>query len=85
MQAELIHADDHAWSLGPRWTVSRCLPGIPDPMVVQFHCKSPTGPEMILHARWEGGWDQTQWVPRVGMVPATLLRLVEGYLEGVGQ
>lgn len=76
--AEVIYMAD-------RWRIERQPGSITDPIVVQFVKRSAVRKLLDQNAQWAGdGWDPQRWVPRVPIVPKTILDLVEQHMRGVG-
>ena len=67
-----------------RWRIERPLPAtLPD--LVRFVKHSTVRKLLDQTARWTGdGWDPQRWVPRVPIVPQTILDLVEQRMRGEG-
>jgi len=67
-----------------RWRIERQPGRVTDPMVVQFVKYSAVRKLLDQNARWTpDGWDPQRWVPRVPIVPQTILDLVEAHMRGL--
>ena len=67
-----------------RFRIERQPGSVTDPMVVQFVKYGTTRKLLDQNARWIGsGWDPQRWVPRVPIVPQTILDLVEAHMREV--
>ena len=66
-----------------RFRIERQPGSVTDPMVVRFVKHSAVRKLLDQTARWGGnGWDPQRWVPRVPIVPQTILDLVEAHMRG---
>ena len=67
-----------------RFRIERQPGSVTDPMVVHFVKYGTTRKLLDQNARWAGcGWDPQRWVPRVPIVPQTILDLVEQHMRGL--
>lgn len=65
-----------------RWLIERQPESITDSMVVRFVKGGAVRKLLDQNARWTPtGWDPKRWVPRVPIVPKTILDLVEGHMR----
>lgn len=68
-----------------RWLIERDPTMAARPDLVRFIKRSPMRKLLDQTARWTGdGWDPQRWVPRVPIVPQTILDLVEAHMRGLG-
>jgi len=83
---ELIHQDDHDWSLRPRWRVERQPDGTTNPYLVRFIKQGPARKLLDQIAEWDPDakvWGSRRWVPKHPLVPHTLLAIVEAHMREV--
>jgi hypothetical protein len=67
-----------------RWRIERQPGRVTDPMVVQFVKYSAVRKLLDQSARWTGsGWDPQRWVPRVPIVPQTIIDHIEAHMRGL--
>jgi len=83
---ELIHQDDHDWSLGPRWRVEQDPTMAARPDLVRFTKHSEARKLLDQIARWDGaGWDPARWMPKHPQVPHLLMAIVENHMRALGE
>lgn len=74
----------HVIYAADRWRIERQPNSITDPMVVLFVKYSALRTLLHQHAKWTpAGWCPQRWVPRVPIVPKTILDLVEAHMRNV--
>lgn len=75
--AEVIFSSD-------RWRIERDTTRAAAPDLVRFAKFSRMRTLLDQTARWtDNGWDPQRWVPRVPIVPQTILDLVEAHMRGL--
>lgn len=75
--AEVIYKSD-------RWRIERDPTMAARPDLVRFVKRSAVRKLLDQNARWTGnGWDPQRWVPRVPIVPQTILDHIEAHMRGV--
>ena len=71
--------------MADRWRIEQDPTMATRPDLVRFVKHSTVRKLLDQTARWTGdGWDPQRWVPRVPIVPQTILDLVEQRMRGEG-